>query len=176
MLMPGVSFQSLAFAVGHIFSVSRTAIGRLGDFLFPWLVPRAFESEAFGVGHGVEGGEDEHSLPLMWGADFRRAEYSPRHLVTHSFQVADDCGESHRDVSIDILEETESWLAKSNSICDPWPEVSWIVLSLSLSCCGERRARVAPRKDVHQSAKFSEREGFKICPNRSCVQESRFHF
>jgi hypothetical protein len=52
-------------------------------------------------------GQDENSFPLMRRANFRRAEYSPRRLVTSFFQIADDCGESQRYVSFDIFEEDE---------------------------------------------------------------------
>jgi len=37
-------------------------------------------------------------------------------------------------------------------------------------------ARVAAREDVHQSVKLFEWEAAQIRPDRSCVQESRFHF
>ena len=152
-------------------------MGRLGDFLLPCEVPRAFESEAVGEGHpAISRGENENSLALVRGADFRRAEYSPRHFVTHFFQVADDCGESQRDVSFDVLEEAQSWFTKSNTICDPGPEVSGVFFSFSLPGRGERLAGEAPREDVHQSVKLSEVEALDIRPNRSWVQESRFHF
>jgi hypothetical protein len=119
--------------------------------------------------------QDEHPLALVGGADFRRAEYSPRHLVTHFFQVADDCGESQRDMSLDVLEEAASWVASFDSVGDPWPEVSWVFLSLSLSCGGKWLARITSGEDVHLSKKSFPREGFKIRPDRSRVHESRFH-
>ena len=120
--------------------------------------------------------QDEHPLALVGGADFRRAEYSPRHLVTHFFQVADDCGESQRDVPLDVLEEAASWVAGSDPVGDPWPEVSGVVLSLSLSCGGKWLAREPAREDVHKSVKLSEFKRLKIRPDRSRVHESRFHF
>jgi hypothetical protein len=129
------------------------------------------------VGHPViSRGENEDALALVRGADFSRAEYSPRHLVTHFFQVADDCGESQRDVSLDVLEQAEDGSANSNTICDPGPEVPGVVLSPPLSGRGEWLARVAAREDVHQSVKLSEVESLDIRPNRCCVQESLFHF
>ena len=152
-------------------------MGGFGDFLLPCDVPRAFESEAFGVGHPViSRGENEDPLALVRGADFRRTEYAPRHRITHFFQVADDCGESQRDVSFDVFEETKGWLTKSNTICNPWPEVSFVFFSFSFSCRREGLAWPAPREDVHQSVKLSEWEALDIRPNRSWVQESRFHF
>jgi len=134
---------SVVRGVGHAASFSRTDMGKFGEFLLPCDVPRAFESDAVGEGHpAISRGENEDPLALVRGADFSRAEYSPRHIVTHFFQVADDCGESQRDVSFDVLEEAQSWFTKSNAICDPGPEVSFVFFSLSLSCCGERLAVV----------------------------------
>jgi hypothetical protein len=69
----------------------------------------------------------------MWGADFRRAKNSPRRFVTKLFQVADDCGESHRDVPVDILKETLAWSHDSDAIFDPWPEVSGVVFAESIA-------------------------------------------
>jgi hypothetical protein len=73
-------------------------------FLSAYIEPRS----AVGVA------QDEHPLPLVRCADFTRREYSPRHLVTQLFQVTDDAGESQRDMSFDILEETESGANNSN--------------------------------------------------------------
>jgi hypothetical protein len=168
---------SVVRGVGQAVSFSRTDMGRFGDFLFPCDVPRAFESDAVGEGHpAISRGENEDPLALVRGADFSRAEYSPRHRVTHFFQVADDCGESQRDVSLDVFEEAQGWFTKSNTICDPGPEVPFVVFPFSLSCCGDGLARVAPSEDVHQSVKLSEWEALEIRPKRSWVQESRFHF
>ena len=107
---------------------------------------------------------------------FRSREYSPRHFVTQFFQITDDCGESQRNVSFDVFEEAGSWLKKSNSICDPRPEMSGVVFSGSLSCGREWLARVSRNEDVHQSVKFSVREGLKIVPYRCDIHESFFHF
>jgi hypothetical protein len=55
------------------------------------------------VGHSKE----KDPLPLVRRANFRRAENAPRRFITSFFQIADDCGESQRYVSFDILEEDE---------------------------------------------------------------------
>jgi hypothetical protein len=70
-------------------------------------------------------------------------------------------------MSLDVLEEAQSWLAKSNSICEPRPEVTGVILSFSLACGGERRAWVTSREDIHQSSKLSEWEVLNTRPNRS---------
>jgi len=92
------------------------------------------------------------------------------------FQLSDDFSESEGDVSFDILKEAESGSQNPNSVCDPRPEVAGIVFTCSLSCGRERLARVSCNEDVHQSVKFSVREGLKIVPKRCDIQESFFHF
>jgi hypothetical protein len=121
-------------------------------------------------------GQDEDALSLVRCADFRRAEYSPRRLVTNLFQLSNDLSESEGDVSFDILEIAESGAKKSNSVCDERPEVARVFGAEPLSGCGEGLAGIAPSEDVHAVSKCSPWEGFKIRPDRCRVHESRFHF
>jgi hypothetical protein len=79
-------------------------------------------------------------------------------------------------VSLDVLKEAQGWLENANSVCDPGPEVSWVVLAESLPCGAEGLARVAARQDVHFAVKLGPREGLNIRPDRCWVQASRFHF
>jgi len=120
-------------------------------------------------------GQDEHPFSLVRRADFTRREYSPRALITNAFQFSNDFAESEADVSFDIFKEAESWPKKSNSVCNPRPEVSWIVFTCSLACGREWLTRVSCNEDVHQSVKRSVWEGFKIAPYRCDIQESFFH-
>jgi hypothetical protein len=69
----------------------------------------------------------------VWSADLRRAEYSPRRLVTKLFQVSDNFFESEADMPFDVLEEALLWSHSPNSICDPRPEVARVVFSLPVS-------------------------------------------
>jgi hypothetical protein len=80
----------------------------------------SFQSLAFAVG------QDEDPFSLVRRADFTRAEYAPRHLITHVSQFFNDCSESEGDVSFDVFKEANSGLHESNPICDEWPEVSGI--------------------------------------------------
>jgi hypothetical protein len=80
------------------------------------------------------------------------------------FQLSNDLSESKTDVSFDVLEKTHSGLKKSNSVCDPRPEVAGVFFSCSFSCGRERLARVSRNEDVHQSVKRLVWEGFKIVP------------
>jgi hypothetical protein len=120
-------------------------------------------------------GEDKDPFSLMWSANFRRTEYSPRHLVTQFFQVADDRRESQRDMSFDVLKEADFWSAGFDSFCNPWPEVTGVVFSFSLSCGRESLTWITARDDIHQSVKFFEWEGLKICPYRGSVNLPVFH-
>lgn len=121
-------------------------------------------------------GQDEDTLPLVRSAAFSRTEYSPRRLVTKLFQIADDCGESQRDVPVDVLEEADAGLHDSNSICNPWPQVARVFCSCPLPCCAEGLAWITASEDVHSSVKRCPREGLKIRPYRCRVHESRLHF
>jgi hypothetical protein len=87
-------------------------------------------------------------------ADFRRREYSPRRVITKSFQIFDDISESEADVSFNVLEEDDSGSHGNNSICDPRPEVSWVVFSKSLACCTKWLTGIASREDVHAVTKL----------------------
>ena len=89
----------------------------------------SFQSLALAVG------QDEDPLALVRCADFTRREYSPRRLITKSFQFADDFSESKADVSFDVLEEAELGSENPNAICDEGPEVARVVSSKSLPCC-----------------------------------------
>jgi hypothetical protein len=131
------------------------------------------QSELLGVAHPSS--ENEHPFSLVARADFSRAEYSPRCSVTICFQIADDCGESKRDVSFDVFEEDSTWSNSSNCSAQKRPEVSWVIGSESLTGGTERLARVPARDDVHQSVKLFRWERFNVRPDRCLIQFSRFH-
>jgi hypothetical protein len=102
---------------------------------------------------------DEHPLALVRCANFSRAEYSPRRAVTKSFQLFNDFSQPKADMSLDVLEETDSGSQNPNAICDGWPQVSLIFGSKSLACCAKWLAGVAAREDVHSVRKRCPREG-----------------
>jgi hypothetical protein len=129
----------------------------------------SFQSRALAVGH------DEDSLSLVARADFSRAEYSPRCIVTIFIQIAEYRGESQRNVSFDVFKEDSTWSNSSNCSAQKRPEVSWVIGSSSFTGGTERLARVAARDDVHQSVKLFCRERFNVRPDRCLIQFSRFH-
>jgi hypothetical protein len=79
-------------------------------------------------------------------------------------------------MSFDVLKETDPGSEKSNTICNPRPEMSRVLLSFALTGCAEGLAGISPSEDVHAVTKRSPREGIKIRPDRCWVHESRFHF
>jgi hypothetical protein len=79
-------------------------------------------------------------------------------------------------MSFDVFKKAGTWSHESNSGCDKRPEVSWVFGAESLAGCAEWLARIAATEDVHAAVKLGPWEGFKIRPDRSWVQESRFHF
>jgi hypothetical protein len=99
-------------------------------------------------------GQDEHSLSLVGRADFSRAKYSPRRRVTNACQFFDDFSESKADVSFDVFKEADWRAHESNSICDPRPEMSWVVFASSFSGGAEWLAGITAREDVHAVTKF----------------------
>ena len=120
-------------------------------------------------------GKDVDSLALVRCADFSRAEYSPRCTVTIFFHVADDRGESKRDVSFDIFKEA---LSRSNCVdmfSDVGPEMTGVLLPASLSSRTERLTRISASEEVNAVSKEMCWEGFKIRVNRCGIQLTRFH-
>jgi hypothetical protein len=57
-------------------------------------------------------------------------------------------------MSFDILEEDDSGSHGNNSICNPRPEVSWVVFSEPLSSCREWLTGITSREDVHAVTKL----------------------
>lgn len=78
-------------------------------------------------------------------------------------------------MSLNVLEEADAGLAKSNSVCDVGPEMPGIVCPSALAGGAERLARVTPREDIHAAVKVAEWEGFKITPYRGRIKVPAFH-
>ena len=120
-------------------------------------------------------GQNKDSLPLVWRADFSRAEYSPRRCVTKAFQVFNDLSESEADVSFDVLKEALNRSNCSNDVVDVRPEVSGVVCPGSFPGGWEWLAGRAASEDVNSVSKAVHWQGFKVRPNRGCIQLTRFH-
>jgi hypothetical protein len=122
-------------------------------------------------------GQDKHPLPLVRRADFRRAEYSPRRCITIFFQVGKDCGESKRNVSLDVFEPDPRRSNGSDELSAVGPEVSVVVNSESFPGMAEPLAGIGSDEEI--KLLITERfcgEVSNIRPDRYAVQESLFHF
>ena len=119
--------------------------------------------------------QDEDSLSAMRSANFFRAEYSPRRLITIVFQIADDCGESKRDMPFDVFKKTSSRSNCLDMSPDKGPQVSRVVGSFSVAGSGERLARITASDELNAVSKEVRWEGFKIRVNRCGTQFTRFH-
>ena len=112
-------------------SASATCVVRCVDF--PTDRPFVFADippiSALGVGH------DKHSLSLVRSADFSRAEYSPRRLITSAFQVCEHCIKAETDVTFDILEEYSSRIDDSDGMTDERPQVPRVFRPFPCPCC-----------------------------------------
>jgi hypothetical protein len=86
-------------------------------------------------------------------ADFSRTKYSPRRFVTDACQFFNDFSQSEADVSLDVLEEADSRTHEPNSICNPRPEMSWVVFASSFSGGAEWLAGITAREDIHAVTK-----------------------
>lgn len=162
----------VAAATAAVFSSPRRAIA--SNVFDCWLEPfnRKLSSFAHGVGRYRN---DEDSLALVWRTAFSRAEYSPRCFVTQLFQVADDAGESHRDVALDVLKEDNGRSNCLDSSPDVWPEMPLVVVTLAESGMAERLARIPRTNDVHAAVKKMPREIPYISPDRSRINRPIFH-
>jgi hypothetical protein len=76
-----------------------------------------------GVGHA----EDEESLSLLRGADFRRRKEARRNTIAHLLKLSDDRVCSKRQMAGDVLEEDDAGGDFSHDSGDVGPEVSRVI-------------------------------------------------
>lgn len=92
----------------------------------------------FGVGRF---GSDEDAGATVGSAGIGSSYNSPACVIPQRGKVPKDIGKSQRDVSGDVLQDDESRSQRANGCGHMGPEVSLIILPLSLSCVAERLAR-----------------------------------
>jgi hypothetical protein len=79
-------------------------------------------------------------------------------------------------MSVHVFKEAPNRSSCLDSIAYKRPKVSGVIRSESLSGVTERLTGISAREQVYFVSKAFPWEGFKIRPDRSAVQESRFHF
>jgi hypothetical protein len=115
-------------------------------------------------------GHDEEPFSEVGRPDFCRAEYARFNAVTHSPKILAYALESEVEVVGHVLEEAKNWRHLSDDPGDMWPEMPWILCSLSFSGDRERLARVAANNAIHDSTPRAAVEGLDIVPTRSRIQ------
>jgi len=79
------------------------------------------------------------------------------------------------DDSLDVFEEDKGGLAALDSLEDGGEEVAGVLVGVTLAAGTEGLTGEPARKDVHESVKLCEWEIPNVRPDRSCIQETRFH-
>ena len=75
----------------------------------------------------------------------------------------------------DIFKEADWWFDFLDESFDVWPEMSWVVFSKFFSSNTKRLAGISASDAIHFSTPRFAIEGFKIRPNRRCIQSFFFH-
>ena len=78
-------------------------------------------------------------------------------------------------MSADVFEEAPARVDFVDESCDPRPEMSRVVDSLSFSGLGERLAWVSANDAIHEASPLLAMKGMKIRPNRRWIQGFLFH-
>ena len=124
---------------------------------------------------GVGQPEDEHSLPSVGRADFRRAVQAERTAEAKSFQVFEDIAETERHMSGNVLEKHSRRLKGPHLFSDCGPQMSASVLPGPLAGRAKWLAWIAAAVPVH-SGKVGGRELGEIStPYRALIQPPRLH-
>ena len=116
-------------------------------------------------------GQDEESLALVGGADFRRREEAFRDPVAKAFEVwANNVEVSKPKVSCHVFEEAPSWLALSDDSRDGRPEVPRVCGPESFAGDAEGLAGITSNDSIHLAAPSASIEGVEVAPNRRVIQ------
>nr|WP_258119128.1 hypothetical protein [Mesorhizobium onobrychidis] len=125
--------------------------------------------------------EDEDALALVARADFCRREQSALNRETQLAKVspypfgASDVVIPRREHAADIFDEDEPRSCLDDDAAGRRPEIALVEAASLLSGKGMSLARDAANEAVHASTPAPAVEGSGIAPNRSLMQESRFH-
>ena len=111
-------------------------------------------------------GQDEDPEPLVWRADFCRAEQARRRRVTHPPKLSQDGFKAKGDVPGDVFEENPFRGTLSDNPGDVWPEVAGIVGPAALSGGAEVLAGISGEHGVKGTAEGPGIEASQVIPNR----------
>jgi len=86
----------------------------------------------------------------VWGANIGRSKSSPFRIEPDLGKVSEDIGKAQSEVAADVFQDRVAWSNCANGCEDVRPEVSFIVLSLSVACVAEWLAGVAAGDDINR--------------------------
>jgi hypothetical protein len=80
---------------------------------------------------------DKDALSAVGSANIGRSISSPFRIPPDFGKVSEDIGKAQSEVAADVLQDRVSGSNCANGVKDVWPEVSDIILSLSITCMAE---------------------------------------
>ena len=110
-------------------------------------------------------GQDEYPEPLVWRADFCRAEQARRRRVAHAPKFSQDGLESEGDVPGDVFKENPLGATFGDDAGDLGPEMPGIVGPATLASGAEGLAGIPGQDDVEGTAERTGIEAAQIIPN-----------
>jgi len=120
-------------------------------------------------------GQDEDSLPSVWGSDIGRSYSRPLRVEPDFGQITEHSVEAQSNVSCDILQEQELGSHFASDAENLGPEVSRVVGSLSLACDAEWLAGITGNDSMNSVTPRAAIEGSGIRPNRRWMKSPVFH-
>ena len=110
-------------------------------------------------------GQYEDAQPLVWRANFCRAEQTRRRRVAQTPKLSQDGFKAKGDMPRDVFEEDPCGAAFGDDACDLGPEVARIVGATALPGRAEGLAGISGENDVECAAKRDGIETAEIIPD-----------
>ena len=110
-------------------------------------------------------GQDEYPEPLVWRADFCRAEQARRRRVAQTPKLSQDGFEAEGDVTGDVFEEDPFGGAFPDDAGDLGPEVAGIGGTAALSGGAKGLAGVSGEDDVEGASEGSGIKAAEVIPD-----------
>ena len=110
-------------------------------------------------------GQDEDAQPLVWRADFCRAEQARRRRVAHAPKFSQDGFKAEGDVTGDVFEKDPFGGTFPDNPGDLGPEVAGIVCPATLTGGAEGLTGISGEDDVEGPAEGPGIEGAQIIPD-----------
>ena len=111
-------------------------------------------------------GQYEDAQPLVWRANFCRAEQTRRRRVAHCPKLSQDGFKAEGDMTGDVFEEHPLGATFGDDAGDLGPEVAGIIGATAFACGTEGLTGISGEDDVEGPAERPGIETAKIVPDR----------